>query len=161
MIHHLITYIYTDRVDFSDEDDEAISIMKAWVLAEKFCMPDQQNQLIDYLMEHWQDEQVRPAKVACVLDNVSKYSPLSKLVIDRFTHDLAFEYDYFLGQKNREGAEEHDKEFGALCSKTGCSVIRLVWDDLCLLDDDNDAKRPKPLAPINQGCKYHVHAGGG
>ncbi|EXJ73391.1 uncharacterized protein A1O5_03151 [Cladophialophora psammophila CBS 110553] len=122
MIHHLITYIYTDQVDFSDEDDKAISIMKAWVLAEKFCMPDWQNRPIDHLMEHWQDDQVRPAKVAWVLDNVSKSSPLYKLVIDQFTHDLAYEYDYFLGQENREGAEEYDKEFGALCSKTGFSV---------------------------------------
>lgn len=86
-------WTYTGRVrDVFEESFEEgmIRTMKEWILAEKFCMPRWQNELLDE-MAYWIRDRgaiVVPDVISWALDNVSQPSLLLDFFVDLFAKDI-------------------------------------------------------------------------
>nr|KAK5448846.1 hypothetical protein LTR18_001934 [Exophiala xenobiotica] len=70
------------------EECEIYLIMGAWVLADKYCMPDLQNALIDELGFYWSKEYMNPDHLSWVADHANNESPLYRIALDQMAHDL-------------------------------------------------------------------------
>ena len=156
-----IDYIYDSKVDFPSIDERgtdasAVDAMKVCVLAEKFCMPDWQNQVINHLMDLWQEYLISPESVSWMLDNVSESTPLFRLVMNQFSHHIAYYYEEFLHGSGEEEEQQHKRSLDALCTREGFSATHLLRVSLRLSKKDN----PRKTDPIRQRCKYHAHPSG-
>ena len=153
-INYFVDYIYNDKVDFSCEPDAAPPAMMVYALAEKLKMPEWQNRVIDSLVECWKEHFLLPNEVSWVLDKVSDASPLLQLMLDQFSYEAAHRYDATLHEWTEKELQAYKKDLDALCAKKGFSATQLLQGAL------HHCKNPLATAPVNLGCKYHVHEDG-
>jgi hypothetical protein len=114
------------------EECEIYLIMRAWVLADKYCMPDLQNALIDGLGYYWVRCFVHPYNLAWVAYHTHRESPLYRLVMDQLAHHLRH-YGFQYGNDNshplkpaKPGREDRSKALTKVLSRPDLSTI-LLW----------------------------------
>ncbi|KAK4937882.1 Transmembrane emp24 domain-containing protein 10 [Elasticomyces elasticus] len=84
---YIAEWIYFERVKDIDHNDVMPGI-KAYILADKYCMSKLQNALVDRLAAYWSRWCVNPSHMGLVADLADKDCPLFKLMIDALAHGL-------------------------------------------------------------------------
>ncbi|KAK7899723.1 Transmembrane emp24 domain-containing protein 10 [Exophiala xenobiotica] len=93
---YFIDWVYCGKVqDIGDETDNFISAMEAWVLADKFCMPKWQDELMDQMMQYARIYVIEPAIVAWVVDKLGTESLLHQFIMDQFAWDQIHNEDVY------------------------------------------------------------------
>ena len=173
-----MNYVYEDSIVFAgnkyDEVHSAIAL-KSWVLADKLCMSDWANKIMDLPMHIFgpHGRIFWPYEVSWVVENTNDANQLFKFVIDQFTWHTVFRVDMWMNQEtNDEDSKNHYRMwFEALCSNNRFPNAQFVWEILRLTKEHekndetqkNKGIRKKEIPvpdPSEQGCKYHVHAVG-
>lgn len=129
----------TAKAVLSGDDSDVRLVMRAWVLADKYCMPNLQNGLIDELGSFWKRHYVHPSYLSWVADHTDDKSPLYRLVMDQMAYELKNGGD--LDHCNFEG--DLEKVLARPILST-----RLLWKSIHAPDDEE--------APAESPQKYHV-----
>jgi hypothetical protein len=147
-------WIYQFRVPPTSPEEGfgLISFMKAWLLADKLCMPHWQNRINDRIMGRFLKSRICVNSFLWLLENGRPSCMLFKLCWDHFVWELAHHFDC-------SSKDEPESEFQDLlscwpdcCEKTPAQLIGQVVIE---------AKRKEPYQkPSTMGCKYHVHPDG-
>lgn len=138
-------WIYSHEVAQVDSHDKVLTAMDAWVLADKFCMPDWQNTLIDGIMSFWKTHPMAPKHLTWLHENAGQSSLLfmlgAKLLVWELAGDTRPYENEWLADLN-ELLEMGTSSPGKLL----CSIV-------------SEAKS-RTGAPAQRGCRYHVHLDG-
>ncbi|KIW10937.1 hypothetical protein PV08_10236 [Exophiala spinifera] len=87
---HFIDWVYYSKTRRVVNTVQSIrELLKAWLLADKFCMPRWQNSIIESLADFWIEFNVAPSAVMWVAEHVPTHSPLFAFVVEQFSWDLA------------------------------------------------------------------------
>lgn len=154
----LMTWIYHRSVPSPENSDKdnyelAKTLMKAWLVAEKFFMPDWQNKLIDSISNYFEDDCISPSLMAWVMENCRKETAVYKFTKDRFAENSAIDSGLY--------REEYDdecyvwrEELENLVKMEAFSIYDFLWPALDERGPPRDEVITKPV------CKYHVHDDG-
>ncbi|KAJ9622223.1 hypothetical protein H2204_011571 [Knufia peltigerae] len=126
------------------------STMKAWILAEKLCMPKWQNALVDHLGHIFTyHAEVKASQIAWVGENVPTSSMLSKFMMDYFAYQLAKSTSSYQQKDQDSGESVFDEEiWSAMTTST-------VGNRL-MLNAVNIARNPRASDPKYRPQDYHV-----
>ncbi|KAJ9603689.1 hypothetical protein H2200_011875 [Cladophialophora chaetospira] len=159
---HFIEYIYGGKLNSytgldKDSDRVVNATMKDLALAEKFCMFDWHNLVIDRLRKVWQEGYIAPSHVSWVVDHLSETSKLYQLAMAQLAYNTVFDIDNWLTSPGNEEENDHyRRDFDILCTKEGFPVSQFIWDMVKM------QKHPKEDVPdpSHQVCKFRVHSEG-
>ncbi|KIW10939.1 hypothetical protein PV08_10238 [Exophiala spinifera] len=143
-----VDWIYKEPMPNISVGESVIVTMKAWVLAEKLCMPKWQNALIDHLAHIFTYfPVVKASHLSWINDNVPTPSPLSNFMRDYFAHELAKNAGAY--RKKQESELGLDEGLWSALSKspTGDQVTLKA----IAIARDSDASNPK-----NRPHEHHV-----
>lgn len=87
----IVDWMYQKKVRRMQELDDVESTMGGYVQADKYGLPDLQNQLIDALAFYWELHRIHPSAVLFVSQRVEETNPLFRLVIHQFAYDVRSE----------------------------------------------------------------------
>ncbi|KAK4938665.1 hypothetical protein LTR10_020933 [Elasticomyces elasticus] len=150
---HFISWIYHGEVIEIEQDntDKLLTVLKAWVLADKLCMPAWQNRLIDSAMTYLTKHVIEPSIVSWGTDHLSNESLLFDLIMDQFAWDVA-----------RTGSKYTDVELELLVAKPEFATVRLLrQSNLMKVDRAEESRATEPardrgryrVAEEEQTCK--------
>lgn len=140
-------WIYRREVPKADSHDKVLAAMNAWVLGDKFCMPDWQNPLIDSIMSFWKNNPMAPDHLAWLYDNAGQSSLLLLLGRKQLVWDIVSKNKLYVGE------EEWAADLEDLLINHAYSPAYL----LCSVHRETDTRTRQPAT---QGCKYHIHLDG-
>ncbi|KAJ9499237.1 hypothetical protein LTR96_004166 [Exophiala xenobiotica] len=132
------------------EECEIYLIMGAWVLADKYCMPDLQNALIDELGFYWSKEYMNPDHLSWVADHANNESPLYRMALDQMAHDLKDgfgRYGLSAIQNEEQNEERYSKGLKKALARPDLSY-RLLSATVFQFDENDP--------PAESSQKYHV-----
>lgn len=90
---HFIRWIYESRFRGIGEDAGVKEHLQAWIMADKFCMPVWQNNIMNLLADLCSGRTLEPDIVIWVVDHIHESSRLFSFVLDQFAWELAIYYD--------------------------------------------------------------------
>jgi hypothetical protein len=126
--------------------------MHAWLAADKFCMPEFQNALIDVIMAYWTKWCIPPREFAWVLDNVDKNSQLYRLARDTLAWDISADPQHY--QPDESDLLGWSAQLDEIFHRPELSIHELLWRSLMVQSLTNEDEKP-----TKRGQAYHVHQG--
>ncbi|KAK4938667.1 hypothetical protein LTR10_020935 [Elasticomyces elasticus] len=159
----LVQWMYTDRIteefllpehDYITEFVVNGTLTHAYVLADKFCMPELQDTIIERIRSQADSRMMHVDWLKHVWKYTEEGSKLRQSAVDKLHYDLAAKSQRF---KDTEGKYSADLEMLLDCFDP---VVRAL---LCkFVDQVNKGRKkylPDPENPTD--CVYHVHKEGG
>ena len=93
--------------------------INAWVMADKYCMPEFQNALLDNLAAYWKEWCLHPIHVIGLVDLAGQNSPLYKLMLAVLAHNFVKSPEAYARSSNNCG---EDKDGDSTCVEDGNST---------------------------------------
>lgn len=82
-------WVYYEKVREVKGNEGAEERIRAYVLADKYCMPELQNALLDNLAGFWQQKSMNPNRMKLIAELTNENCPLYKLMFAELAYDLA------------------------------------------------------------------------
>lgn len=135
-------WIYFEQAPVPNSHEDVLGAMHAWILADKFCMCDWQNVLIDGIMVFWSKTGMAPGHLSWLCDHSGHSSAIFELGMNQLIWNLAHTPKVY---EDGWAVDLEDLLTKRECSpgKLLCSVLREI--------------KCHTTEPAKQGCKYHVH----
>ncbi|KAI1610601.1 hypothetical protein EDD36DRAFT_329602 [Exophiala viscosa] len=154
-------WIYSEKVPYieiSGDQDDTTPGRYAYVLADKFCMPELQNALIDRLADYWTRQHIYAGTITEMADLVDEDGALYRLMIDELAHDIV-KHSWVYKPRSDSCSENERPSFskdwdgewrGSLEKLLACpkSAWKLLWKVSVTKKADRD--------PAESPEKYHV-----
>ena len=148
----VVNWIYSDKIKRLPLTlESAMAATKAWVLADKLCMPKLQNVLMDRIRELWRDDPMHPFFLLWTARNTTDESPIHRFIMDQLSHDMVHASDFYNATEPTE-AKSLPKSLGTLMADPDIS-LKLLWQT-------NKMARGQRAPAKLKGCHYHVHKDG-
>ncbi|KAK5061050.1 hypothetical protein LTR84_007591 [Exophiala bonariae] len=135
-------WIYSRNVPSAATQTEVAGMMKAWVLADKLCMPEWQNKFVDGLADFWRRCVFQPQHLIWLFDNVDQSLPLFLLGFRQLAWDLS-------SDPGRH-QDDYAKELEVLLAKQEYLPVPILF---AVVNAKDIAKEP-----ATRPEKYHVRA---
>jgi len=129
---------------------DSITMMGAWVLADKYCIPHLQNAVIDSLAGYWSVNWMNPDHLSWAADHTDNESPLYRLALDEMAHDLHY-YNNLYPESNIYRPPEINEDYSEALERVVPRPFlsnRLLFETLGPFHEDD----PPAESPQN----YHV-----
>ena len=127
----------------------------AYILADKYLMPDLQNAIIDMLKNYWAVNLMYPEHVALAIEQAGEDSKIVQFVLDQLAWELANnEHEYCLNvPSNSNEANKMRRAVGLdeLLTRGNCAS-KLLW-----LTKHTSMGTQTPQPAETNCCRYHVH----
>ncbi|KAJ9603696.1 hypothetical protein H2200_011882 [Cladophialophora chaetospira] len=135
--------------DAGKTTQETLSVLKAYQLADKLCMPDFQKILIEKLKQHSRKVLKHPRDLIWLLKNVLKESALYRFKWDQLVYDVRADKETYQSPKDgyNMGTALRD-----LLADTEIST-QFLW--ACM-----GSKVLGESRAAREGCHYHIHGNG-
>ncbi|KAK7892749.1 hypothetical protein LTR67_006986 [Exophiala xenobiotica] len=150
---YVVRWVYSTSIigaEAGRERYDIITRMRAWMLADKYCMPDLQNALINELGLYWSTNWMDPELLSWVADHADCESPLYRLTLDEMAYDLQLHsklYPDNNGYQSPEIDEDHSEAFKRVLARP-ILANRLLWKTIRPFHEDD--------SPADSPQNYHV-----
>ena len=154
-------WVYSAGTGVRVDDDNLITVMRAWILADKFCMPDLQNVLIDELGSYWAKLWIDPDCLSWVADHTDEASPLYRCAMDQMAFCLknmepiyggsAFPFSDDWDHQRRMAVENRIRDISESLERVLARPVlstKLLWK---AMNEPSDGKAPRESPET-----YHV-----
>jgi hypothetical protein len=140
-----VTFIYHNRVDKKMTSPDNSLLVQAFVLADKFCMPEFQNALVDAIACFHETHEVSALDLAFVNGHVPSNSKIRALLLHKMVFDIVAEQEYSSTDPLVENVNEILREGGDLATE-------IFWA-VCKADPEREHARSSWC----NRCDYHNH----
>ena len=160
-----IAWVYCSKVpDIGDDTNNLILAMEAWVLADKWCMPEWQDMLMDQMMEYARTYVIEPGMVAWVIDKLGTESLLYQFIMHQFAWDQIHSEDHYSASDGTAIRVARAGELEALLARTDfphSEHQRSTMECARAISQARISRKDEQLyQPARNPCKYHVHEQG-
>ncbi|KIV80368.1 hypothetical protein PV11_07869 [Exophiala sideris] len=102
-------WIYLEKTHGIPDHSHVEPTIRAYVMADKYCMPELQNALLDDLAAHWKGRWLAPNRVALIAELTNEDCPLYKLMVAQLAYDFVHHPCCYLRPSEiRDVAEDSD-----------------------------------------------------
>ncbi|KAK5216556.1 Transmembrane emp24 domain-containing protein 10 [Exophiala xenobiotica] len=162
---YFIDWVYYGKVqDIGDDTEKVTLAMEAWVLADKFCMPEWQDQLMDQILQYVRIYVIEPAMVAWVVDKLETTSLLHQFIMDQLAWDQVHSEDVYTASSEIAIRAARAEELKALLDRKDFPHAELRQSTLECARASRQAQvhnqKGQLNPPAKNPCKYHVHEQG-
>jgi hypothetical protein len=155
----VVNWLYWRRVveigDCTAEEKVILPRLRAYALADKYCMSRLQNAIVDSLKPYWKSAVIRPEYLTWAIENLPTGCALIDMMLDVFTFDVS---NQNMGRAWREDMavpitkDEFDQLFHVLANG-GLSATFIDLINGWIAQEKSSATSPVERS----GCWYHVH----